>query len=203
MKLVFLGPPASGKGTQARQLADERALPYLGTGALLRQAMREDSPLGREARVFLDRGQYLPDAVMIPLVLEWLDRQDGGWVLDGFPRSLAQAEALEENFPGEVIPVVLEVPSEELELRVTGRRECPQCHWTAHRARVCNSCGGTMLAREDDSASKFRARLAAYRENVLPVVARYQELGVAKVISGSGSPTEVANAVRAELVGVS
>lgn len=199
LRLVFLGPPASGKGTQGRRIAEEHHLVYLSTGALLRQAVRDGTDLGAAARESLDRGEYVPDEVMIPLVLAWVRQQKGGWLLDGFPRSVPQANALlAELGQDKVVAMILEVSDEELRRRVACRLECVVCHRveTEGSGVICPSCGGELQARADDSAGRFENRLAEYREKVLPLVPFFQSFGLARIVDGHGTPDEVFARVR-------
>ena len=133
----MLGPPASGKGTQGRRLADSLGLAYLSTGALLREEMERGSVLGEKARPILARGGYLPDELMFPILAEWLEGRLGGWVLDGFPRSVPQAAFLDEWLARHGLKldaaIALEVPIEELVERIRNRVECPECRWTGQR----------------------------------------------------------------------
>lgn len=185
-RLVLLGPPASGKGTQGRRLAERLGLAYVSTGALLRSAVEERSPLGREAAPILARHEYLPDPLMCSIMGDWLGRQPGGWVLDGFPRSVAQAEFLgdwlADRNQGLDAAILLEVPEGELLARIRNRVECPDCRWSGRVEQLaagrCPKCGGHAGPREDDTEAGFRARLAEYHEHTLPVIAIYESAGL-------------------------
>lgn len=185
-RFVLLGPPASGKGTQGRRLAERLSLAYVSTGALLRSAVEERSPLGLEAAPILARHEYLPDPLMCSIMGDWLARQAGGWVLDGFPRSVAQAEFLGDWLADRDqqldAAILLEVPESELLFRIRNRVECPDCRWSGRTEQLsagrCPSCGGPAGPREDDTETGFRARLAEYREHTLPVVDRYESAGL-------------------------
>ena len=137
LRVVLLGPPASGKGTQGRRLAASLGLGYLSTGALLREEMESGTDLGKQAQPILARGEYLPDDLMCPILADWLSRQTGGWVLDGFPRSLPQAVFLDQWLAQRDLKVdaavSLEVPFEVLLARIADRVECPDCRWTGQR----------------------------------------------------------------------
>lgn len=196
-RLVLLGPPASGKGTQGRRLAARLGLAYLSTGALLRSAVEEGSPLGLAAAPILARHEYLPDSLMCPIMGEWLARQSGGWVLDGFPRSLAQADFLgdwlAEQGQSLSAAVLLEVPESELLRRIRDRVECPACRWSGRRDQLvsglCPECGGDAGPRDDDSEAGFLSRLAEYHEHVLPVIDRYQKQGLLLRFDAASDPS--------------
>ncbi len=185
-RIVLLGPPASGKGTQGRRLAEALGLAYLSTGALLREEMERGSDLGEQARPILARGEYLPDELMCPILGEWLERQSGGWVLDGFPRSLPQAGFLDdwlaEHGLGLDAAVALEVPVDELIARIENRVECPACRWSGQRHQLdegrCPACGSAVKQRADDTEENFRSRYAEYEAHTLPAIRHYREAGL-------------------------
>lgn len=196
--LVFLGPPASGKGTQGRRLAEEFDLAYLSTGALLRRALRDDTDLGKKARPYLDRGEFVPDEVMVPMVLEWVGEKENGWLLDGFPRTVPQAEALDAALKEKPRAIVLHVPDKELRQRVSCRLECEDCHRVSREGEgnVCPKCGGILSPRADDASANFENRLAEYRRLVLPTVSYYCDDWRARIVNGMGSPDEVYKRLR-------
>jgi adenylate kinase len=186
-RIVLLGPPASGKGTQGRRLAEQLGLAYLGTGALLRSAVEEGSELGQQAAPILARGEYLPDPLMCSIMADWLEHQAGGWVLDGFPRSVPQAEFLADWLASREqrldAAILLDVPVEELLVRLGNRLECPDCRWSGRPEELngagrCPGCGGVAAPRADDTPSNFRSRLAEYEENTLPVTRLYEAAGL-------------------------
>ncbi len=200
-RIVLLGPPASGKGTQGRRLAQDLGLPYLGTGALLRSAVEEGSELGKQAAPILERGEYLPDPLMCSIMGDWLEHQQAGWVLDGFPRSLPQAEFLAGWLGKRELrldaAILLEVPLEELLARLGNRVECPECRWSGrpeelNRAGRCPECGGVAAPRADDTPTNFRSRLAEYEENTLPAVRYYEEAGLLHRFDARPEPETVA-----------
>ncbi len=203
--LVFLGAPASGKGTQGRRLADRGGFSYLSTGGLLRSAQRDGTELGEKARPFLDRGEYVPDEVMVPMVIEWFGQIEGPAILDGFPRTLAQAEALDAAFESAGLPlphsVFLEVPYEELRRRVAGRLECEICHWVTSRghAEECSKCGGAMVTRADDNVVRFESRLKEFERLTFPLVGFYEEQGRLTLIEALGSPDDIHTELRSKL----
>ncbi|HBE96296.1 MAG TPA: adenylate kinase [Verrucomicrobiales bacterium] len=194
---VFLGPPASGKGTQGRRLSDEKGSAYLSTGALLRGALRDDTDLGRLARPYLDRGEYVPDDIMLPGVLDWVKYQTGGWVLDGFPRTVPQAEALDAALEKIGLPLpkamILHVPDDELRRRITCRLECESCHRVAKDGEgdSCPKCGGPLAPRADDASGAFESRLAEFHRLVVPTIQYYTDRMRGRIINGTGSPDEV------------
>ncbi|MFD2255277.1 adenylate kinase family protein [Luteolibacter algae] len=188
MRLVLLGPPASGKGTQGRFLAKELGLDYLSTGALLRESIENGTELGIAAKPILARGGYLPDELMQPLIVAWLEENNSseGWILDGFPRSLAQAEFLEEWMASHNsaldAAISLEVPFEELLKRIVERVECPDCRWTGQERELsaqnrCPECGGMASSRADDDEANFRNRFAEFEQLTLPAIDYYSKRG--------------------------
>ena len=187
LRVVLLGPPASGKGTQGRRLAASLGLGYLSTGALLREEMEAGTDLGKQAEPILARGEYLPDELMCPILADWLSRQTGGWVLDGFPRSLPQAVFLDEWLAQRDLiidaAVSLEVPFEVLLARIADRVECPECRWSGQRAQLlavdqCPTCGSAAGPRADDSEENFRSRHAEFVSLTQPVIDHYRRLGL-------------------------
>lgn len=187
LRVVLLGPPASGKGTQGRRLAQSLGLGYLSTGAVLREEMEQGTLLGHQAEPILARGGYLPDELMCPIIADWLARQTGGWVLDGFPRSLPQAEFLDHWLASHDLKldaaVLLEVPLPELLARIADRVECPACRWTGQRAQLkdgdhCPVCGHSAHGRADDDVDNFLNRHAEFEHNVQPVIDHYRQSGL-------------------------
>ncbi len=186
-KIVLLGPPASGKGTQGRKLAASLDLGYLSTGALLREHVERDTALGRIASPILARGEYLPDELMDRILVEWLNAQNGGWVLDGYPRSLPQAEFLnawlQDNAFSLDAAILLEVPYAELLLRIRGRRECPDCRWSGQQNQTngtdrCPVCSSIVSPRADDTEENFQNRYEEFVRVTTPVLAHYQDINL-------------------------
>ena len=204
MRIILLGPPGAGKGTQAKLLVQRFGIPQISTGDMLRAAVKDDTPLGQEAKAYMVRGALVPDEVIIGLVRERLRASDGagGYVLDGFPRTVAQAEALEKTL-GELHQrldhvLCLEVPAEELVTRIAGRRTCRQCGAMSHvrfaptkREGVCDVCGGATYQREDDREETVRRRLAVYAEQTAPLVRFYDARGLLRRIAGTGEIGEI------------
>ena len=209
MRLIFLGPPGAGKGTQSRELAREWGVPQVATGEMLREAVAAGTPLGREAKRIMDSGALVPDDVMIGLIAARLRQPDaaGGFILDGFPRTIAQAEALERLLKdlGHTLDAVLyfEVAEPELVRRLTGRRLCRQCQTAFHlvsapprRAGVCDRCGGELYQREDDSEATVRHRLQVYAQQTSPLLDYYRQRGQFAPINGEGAIGTIRDAIR-------
>ena len=203
MRTVLLGPPASGKGTQGRRLAESLGLGYLSTGALLRENVENRTELGLAAEPILARGGYLPDELMCPILADWLEENHGasGWVLDGFPRSLPQAEFLDAWLAGKGAEldaaIALEVPFDELLDRIRHRVECPECRWSGQRDQladgsVCPKCGHPAGPREDDDEANFRNRHAEFTQLTVPVIDRYRKAGKLIAVPATAPKDEVA-----------
>jgi adenylate kinase len=209
VRLIFLGPPGAGKGTQARELAREWGVPQVATGEMLRDAVAAGTPLGREAKRIMESGGLVPDDVMIGLIAERLRQPDaaGGFILDGFPRTIAQAEALERLLKdlGHSLDAVLyfEVAEPELVRRLTGRRLCRQCQTAFHlvsapprRPGVCDRCGGELYQREDDGEATVRHRLQVYARQTSPLLDYYRQRGQLITIDGEGAIDAIRDAIR-------
>ena len=200
-RIVLLGPPASGKGTQGRQLAESRGLGYLSTGALLREQVENQTPLGQQAAPILARGEYLPDELMHPILGDWLSKQSAGWVLDGFPRSVPQAIFLENWLADHDqkldAAVSLEVPFEQLIARIRDRVECPSCRWSGQVSQLveetkCPKCGTAAGKRSDDDEDNFRNRYAEFETLTAPVIAHFKNRGILRSADATPPPDEVA-----------
>lgn len=209
LRVIFLGPPGAGKGTQAQALAKEWGVPHVATGDMLREAVAAGSPLGREAKRHMDAGALVPDDVVIGLVGERLALPDAkaGVVLDGFPRTVAQAEALDALFARAGLSldrvVYFDVSRAELLRRLTGRRVCRACGRTFHLvsappkvAGVCDACGGELYQRADDSEATVATRLDVYEKQTAPLLDYYQGRKLLAEVAGEGSVAQVAGAIR-------
>ncbi|MEX1048783.1 MAG: nucleoside monophosphate kinase [Akkermansiaceae bacterium] len=201
LRVVVLGPPASGKGTQGRRLAASLGLGYLSTGALLREQVEAGTELGKQAEPILARGEYLPDELMFPILADWLSHQSGGWVLDGFPRSLPQAVFLDEYLADHASAidraVSLEVPISELLRRIGDRVECPECRWSGQRKQLvegtsCPVCGSPAGPRADDDEENFRSRHAEFVSLTQPVIDHCRRMGILSACDATAPQDEVA-----------
>ncbi|WP_457601475.1 adenylate kinase [Hydrogenivirga sp.] len=188
MNLVFLGPPGAGKGTQAKRLAQELGLKHISTGDILREAVKNETPLGKKAKEYMDRGELVPDDLIIALIEEVMP-PGGGVIFDGFPRTIAQAEALdrmlEKKGMGVDKVVLFDVPDEVVVERLSGRRVCPNCGAVYHvkfnppkRDEVCDRCGTKLIQREDDREEVVRNRLEVYRKQTAPLIEYYEDKGI-------------------------
>ncbi len=212
MRLVLLGPPGAGKGTQAVELAEEWGIPHISTGDMFRQAVKDETAMGKKAKEYMDKGLLVPDEVVVGLVEERLGFQDAaeGFILDGFPRTIAQADALAGiiHSMGYVLDAVVNivVPEEILVKRLAGRRVCRNCSATYHiefnppkKEGVCDKCGGELYQRDDDKEETIRKRLKEYNEKTSPLVAYYAGKGILRNIDGSESADIVLDNIRKAL----
>ena len=200
-RLMMLGPPGAGKGTQAKVLAERLAIPHVSTGDMLREARRRGTEMGQRAAEYMNAGQLVPDEVVIGIVKDRLEEEDarGGFILDGYPRTRGQAEALDQM--GIVLDAVIniQVSDQGVVDRLSGRISCPECGAVYHRENnppakenVCDSCGHEgLITRDDDQPEAIRERLKGYHAKTAPLIAFYEEKGSLKNIEGLGSPDEV------------
>jgi adenylate kinase len=200
MNLIFLGPPGAGKGTQAKLISEKYKVPQISTGDILRSAVREQSPMGLKAKEYMDSGALVPDEVVVGIVEERLSRQDceKGFILDGFPRTVAQADSLKQTLfqLGKEIEhvILITVDNEDLLKRITGRRTCAKCGKGYHvlydpseKCDVCDVCGGELYQREDDKEDTMRNRLSVYDKQTQPLIEYYADKSVLRSVDGSGS----------------
>ena len=204
MRLILLGPPGSGKGTQANMLQEKFNIPKISTGDILRAAVEDNPDLGKQAKSFMDKGELVPDEIVIDLIKERIVEPDceAGYILDGFPRTIVQAEKLGETLVAmdrEIDLVVdLEVDPEELLIRLAGRSTCKNCgamfHQTSHppkAAGVCDECGGKLYQRNDDNKETIVKRLEVYNKETAPLKDFYREQGKLKSIQGRGGMEDI------------
>ena len=203
LNVVMLGPPGAGKGTQAERFARSQGVPKISTGDILREAARTDTPLGRTARETMEAGRLVGDEVMVPIVRERIGRDDAraGFVLDGFPRTVPQAEALDRMVAdrGPIVVLQLAVPTDELVRRLSGRRICGSCGRNAPpntpATAACATCGGALVQRPDDAEEVVRERLRVFERDTRPLVEFYQPRPTFYVVDGNRPPDEVAEAL--------
>ena len=199
MKIVFLGPPGAGKGTQAEKIISRLGIPQISTGEILRRAIREKTPTGLEAQSYIEKGALVPDDVVVRIVRDRIAEPDckNGYLLDGFPRTLPQAEAL-ASFESIDVVVNLEVPASLLIHRLSGRRVCAQCGYTTHVDRgeaKCPKCGAELTQRKDDAPESVQNRLDVYEKQTKPLIDFYAEKGLLKNVDGSKPLAEVTEAI--------
>ena len=205
MKLIFLGPPGAGKGTQATGVSTKLNIPHISTGDMFRSAIKNETPTGLEAKSYMDKGQLVPDSVVIAMVRERLAMDDceNGYLLDGFPRTVEQAEALDTIASPDAV-VSIDVPDEKLLDRLTGRRVCGKCQGTFHISKladekVCPVCGGELIHRDDDKPETISKRLQVYHDQTAPLIGYYKGNGKLKPVDGDNRPEDVLKAILASL----
>jgi adenylate kinase len=204
MRIVLLGAPGAGKGTQAKKLIEKYGMPQISTGDLLRAAVAAGTPLGKEAKSYMDKGELVPDRVVLGLVEERLKQDDckKGYILDGFPRNTAQAEALDKMLASLNMQLTaalsVDVPFEDLMKRLTGRRTCKACGQMYNiyfkppaKEGVCDKCGGELFQRDDDKEATIKKRLEVYNAQTAPLFDYYGKKGIVKSVSGTGSIDDI------------
>ena len=204
MRIVLLGAPGAGKGTQAKKLIEKYGMPQISTGDLLRAAVAAGTALGKEAKSYMDKGELVPDSVVLGMVGERLKQDDckKGYILDGFPRNTAQAEALDKMLAALNMSLTaalsVDVPLEDLMKRLTGRRTCKACGQMYNiffkapaKEAVCDKCGGELFQRDDDKEATIKKRLEVYTAQTEPLIGYYKNKGILKSVSGTGSIDEI------------
>ncbi len=212
MRLVLLGAPGAGKGTQAKKLIEKYGIPQISTGDILRKAVTDGTPLGKEAKSYMDKGELVPDSVVIGLVKERLAKDDckKGFILDGFPRNTSQAQTLDGVLAMMNTPITValsvDVDKDDLMKRLTGRRTCKKCQQMynvysspSKKEGVCDKCGGELFQRDDDKEATIKNRLDVYDKSTAPLIEYYRKKGILKSVMGVGSIEEIFNKVCAVL----
>ena len=212
LNLILLGPPGAGKGTQAERLVEDFELPYYATGDILRLAVKEETAVGKEAKEFMEKGDLVPDELICEVIMERVDGGEAadGFLLDGFPRTITQAEVLEAalNARGRHLTATLliEAPDEEVIRRLSGRRICTKNGHLYHvdfdppkHEGVCDQCGSRLIQREDDQPETVKHRLEVYHKQTSPLIEWYEGRGLLRRFDGTRSPEEVNGHIRATL----
>ena len=212
LNLILFGKPGAGKGTQAARLTEDFHLPYIATGDMLREAVKQGTELGKKAKEYMDRGDLVPDDVIIGMILDCMDGPEcaDGFLLDGFPRNVQQAESLEQAMSDKgravTATILIEVPDDEVVKRISGRRVCEKNGHVYNvfsdppkRPDVCDQDGSRLVQRDDDKEDVVRKRLSVYHEQTSPLIAFYEDRAVLKRFDGLRSPTEVHDHIRATI----
>ena len=200
MKLIFLGPPGAGKGTQAERISKLYGIAHISTGDMLRSQMREGTPLGAEAKGYIERGELVPDALIIAMVAERIKEADceNGFLFDGFPRTVAQAEALNDISDIDMV-IDIAVPAERILERIGGRRMCSGCgagyHTSTYHKDTCEKCGSPLYIRDDDKPETVKKRLAVYHEQTQPLIDYYTKQGCLVDVDGTQDMADVFAAI--------
>lgn len=204
MKIIMLGAPGAGKGTQAKMLADKYMIPHISTGDIFRANIKEGTELGKEAKGYMDQGLLVPDSLTVALVMDRISQPDcgRGYILDGFPRTIPQAESLSKALAekGEALDYAIDVdvPDENIVTRMSGRRACPGCGATYHiiyaapaKEGICDKCGSELYLRDDDKPETVQKRLAVYHEQTQPLIEYYQKANILHTVDGTKGLEEV------------
>lgn len=208
MKIIMLGAPGAGKGTQAKKIAAKYAIPHISTGDIFRANIKNNTELGQKAKTYMDKGELVPDELVVDLIMDRFKEADcaNGYVLDGFPRTIPQAEALDKALSanGESVDyaVNVEVPDENIINRMSGRRACVGCGATYHIQfnptkveGICDACGEKLILRDDDKPETVKNRLSVYHEQTQPLIDYYSKKGVLAEVDGTQSMDDVFNAI--------
>lgn len=208
MKIIMLGAPGAGKGTQAKKIAEQYGIPHISTGDIFRANIKNNTELGKKAKTYMDQGLLVPDELVVDLVVDRLAKEDAkkGYVLDGFPRTIPQAEALDnalkERNEAVDYAIDVEVPDVVIVERMSGRRSCSQCGASYHvvfnppkTEGVCDACGGTLVLRDDDKKETVEKRLSVYHEQTKPLIDYYAGQNILKEVDGTMSMDEVFDAI--------
>lgn len=208
MKIIMLGAPGAGKGTQAKKIAEKYSIPHISTGDIFRANIKNNTELGQKAKTYMDKGELVPDELVVDLIMDRFKEADcaNGYVLDGFPRTIPQAEALDKALSanGESVDYAInvEVPDENIINRMSGRRACVGCGATYHIQfnapkveGVCDTCGEKLILRDDDKPETVKNRLSVYHEQTQPLIDYYSKKGVLAEVDGTQAMDDVFNAI--------
>ncbi len=208
MKIIMLGAPGAGKGTQAKMIADKYGIPHVSTGDIFRANIKEGTPLGKEAKGYMDKGQLVPDELTVRILLDRVADDDckNGYVLDGFPRTIPQAEVLDKALTerGDKVDFAInvDVPDENIVKRMGGRRACVTCGATYHiehvppkKEGICDKCGSELILRDDDKPETVQKRLSVYHEQTQPLIDYYTNKGILKTVDGTVDMMDVFAAI--------
>ena len=208
MKIIMLGAPGAGKGTQAKMIAERYKLPHISTGDIFRANIKEGTDLGKEAKTYMDEGKLVPDELTVRILLDRVAKDDckNGYVLDGFPRTIPQAEVLEnelDKLNDKVdFAINVDVPDENIINRMSGRRACLKCGATYHikhvppkKEGICDVCGSELVLRDDDKPETVKKRLDVYHEQTQPLIDFYTKRGILKTVNGDADPRDVFAAI--------
>ena len=212
MKIIMLGAPGAGKGTQAARIAEKNNIPHVSTGDIFRANIKEGTELGKKAKKYMDEGQLVPDSLTIELLLDRVAKDDcaNGYILDGFPRTIPQAEALDAALDklGTAIDcaVNVDVPDQNIVSRMSGRRSCPSCGEIFHivqmppkKEGICDKCGEKLIQRDDDKPETVEKRLKVYHDQTQPLIDFYEKKGILKTVDGTLAPDDVFKAIEKAL----
>ena len=208
MKIVMLGAPGAGKGTQAKRIAEKFNIPHVSTGDIFRANIKNGTALGKEAKEYMDQGKLVPDELTVRILLDRVAQEDckNGYVLDGFPRTIPQAEVLDSELAklgtGVDYAINVEVPDDNIIGRMSGRRSCLKCGATYHlsflpskKEGICDNCGSELVLRDDDKPETVKKRLDVYHEQTQPLIDFYNNKGVLKEVDGTVAPDDVFKAI--------
>ena len=208
MKIIMLGAPGAGKGTQAKKIAAKYDIPHISTGDIFRANIKNGTELGKKAKTYMDQGLLVPDELVVDLVVDRVNQEDcsNGYVLDGFPRTIPQAEALDKALAAQGqkmdYAIDVDVPDENIVQRMGGRRACVGCGATYHlvyaaptKEGICDTCGGELILRDDDKPETVQKRLGVYHEQTQPLIDYYTKAGILKTVDGTVAMEDVFGAI--------
>ncbi len=208
MKIIMLGAPGAGKGTQAKLISEKFGIPHISTGDIFRANIKEGTELGKEAKEYMDKGQLVPDELTVRILLDRVEKDDcrNGYVLDGFPRTIPQAQVLDNEVAklGEKIDFAIdvEVPDENIIRRMGGRRACPKCGATYHvehippkKEGICDACGENLVLRDDDKPETVKNRLEVYHKQTQPLIDHYSKQNILRTVDGTADMQDVFDSI--------